>query len=298
MVAIEQPQVRLIADAQNAIGETPVWSVAEQALYWIDCEGSHSLFRWSGSGETSKWPMPERIGGVALRQQGGPIVVLHSGLFDLDLDSGTLHQRVGSPLPEYCSLHEGRCDPHGRFWVGAIDHRLGTDNLSPRGGTFFRFDGDLLTPVFDGISCSNGLAFSPDGSLLYHCDSPTGLVERWRVDSATGTLSGRSDFVRFPAGQQGGFDGATIDAEGGYWATAVFGSALLRFLPDGTLDRKVELPFSAPTCLAFGGPNMETLFITSARQELMGAIPSTLPNGAIYAFEPGVRGVEEPLLPF
>ena len=297
MVLTEQPKLTLIADVRNDIGETPIWSPDELALYWIDCEVNPRLFRWSSrDDEVRSWGMPERLGGLALRANAGPMVALHSGLFDLDLESGRLIKRVDSPLNEHCSLHEARCDPTGRLWIGAIDHRLGRDNLAPRGGSFFQLKGDRLEPMFDGVSCSNGLAFSPDGRTLYHCDSPTGVVERWSVDPSSGALSDRRAFVHFPADESGGFDGATVDAEGAYWATAVFGSALLRFLPDGTADRRIALPFSAPTSLAFGGPDMDTLFITSTRQELLGRIPTKVPNGAIYAFKPGVKGLPEPLL--
>lgn len=292
----EQPRLTLIADVTNDLGETPLWSPEEQALYWIDCENPPRVFCWRGGDDIRSWAMPERIGGLALRQDGSPVVTLHSGLFDLDRNTGALTKRVDAPLGAHCSLHECRVDRTGRLWVGAIDHRLGRDNLSPGGGAFFRLEGDRLVMAFDGVSCSNGLAFSTDGRTLYHCDSPTGLIERWSLDPANGSLSERAPFAHFPASEKGGFDGGTVDAEGGYWATAVFGSALLRFLPDGTPDRRIALPFSAPTCVAFGGPQLDTLFITSTRQEMMGPIPTEVANGAIYAFKPGVKGLAEPRL--
>src|SRR5688572_18670715 len=111
------PDVERITDIRNTVGETPVWSVAEQALYWINCEEEPELLRWDPqSGAVRRWPMPERIGGFVLKQKGGALVVLASGLFDFDLASGALTPRVASPLSPPVALHECACDPTGRFW--------------------------------------------------------------------------------------------------------------------------------------------------------------------------------------
>lgn len=289
-------EVECVVDADNYIGETPVWSVSEQALYWVNCEAPPELHRWDyASREHRVWPMPERIGGLVLRSSGGPLIALSSGLFDLDPASGDLARRIGSPLGAGFSLHECQCDRQGRFWIGSMDHSLSMTNLTPQGGGMFRLDGDRLTRVFGGVSCSNGLAFSPDGRILYHCDSPTGIVMQWDVELDTGELSNGREFVRYPASERGGFDGATVDAEGGYWVTAVFGSALLRYHPDGTLDLRLALPFSAPTKIAFGGPDLDTVFVTTTKMAAFGPIPVTAKDGSLYALKPGVRGLPDPL---
>jgi L-arabinonolactonase len=287
-----KPDLELVIDSKNYLGETPVWSVGEQALYWVNCEQSPELHRWiKASGEHKVWPMPERIGGFVLKETGGALVVLASGLFDLDLESGALTKRLQATL-EHAALHECQCDRQGRFWVGSIDHRVAPGVL-PEGGAFFRLDGNKLTEMFDGVSCSNGLAFSPDGRTLYHTDAPTQIVHAWDLDPKTGEISNRREFIKLEA-DQGFVDGATVDAEGGYWGAMVFAGKLHRYLPDGTLDTVVELPFATPTKIAFGGPDLGTLYITTMRMLVDGASDGL---GGVFAFTPGVKGLPDPLLP-
>lgn len=283
------PQVDLALDAKNHLGETPVWSVAEQALYWVNCEEEPELLRWDPkSGARKRWPMPERIGGFVLKKKGGAIITLSRGLHDFDFATGAMTKRLDSPLPEGISLHECVCDPSGRFWVGAINDAIGPGNLNPGGGKLFRLDGDRLVPVLDGISCANGLAFAPDGRTLYFTDSPTSVTHAWDVDPATGDISNKRVLIEL--GPTEGFvDGATVDSEGGYWPTIVYTGGLRRYLADGTYDLEVRLPFRNPTKLAFGGPDLDTLYITS-----MGAGGSER-DGGLFAFKPGVKGVPEPL---
>ncbi len=289
-----KPSLDLVIDADNYLGETPVWAPAEQALYWVNCEQEPELHRWDArSGDRRIWPMPQRIGGFVLKDGGGALLVLADGLYDMDLESGTLSLKVKSPLV-HAALHECQCDRQGRFWVGSIDHRIGKPDMLPGGGAFFRLEGDHLIEMFDGVSCSNGLAFSPDGHTLYHSDSPTAIVHAWDLDPVGGVLSNRREFIRLRPGE-GFCDGATVDAEGGYWATLVFGSRLRRYLPDGTPDIEVELPFNAPTKLAYGGADLDTLYITTNKMRPEG--PGADMLGGIYAFRPGFRGVVDPMLP-
>lgn len=288
-------EVRMAFDAQNHLGETPLWSAAEQALWWVNCEHPPELHRWvPGSGEHSKWPMPRRIGGFAIKAIGGVLVALADGLYDLDTASGALTLRAASPLPPQVKLHESAVDRQGRFWIGGYDHNFPA-NRAADGAAFFRLDGDVLTPVITGIAVANGLAFSPDGRTLYAADAPKRKVEAWDLDPASGAVSNRRTFLALMEGE-GFVDGACVDAEGGYWLANVGAGRLRRYLPDGSLDRIVELPFSNPTKAAFGGPELKTLYVTSTRLEMQSFMQPTMPNGAIYALEPGVCGIPEPLL--
>jgi sugar lactone lactonase YvrE len=287
--------ITLALDAANYLGETPVWSVAEQALYWINCEHEPMLSRWDpASGERRDWPMPERIGGFVLKEGGGAIVVLARGLHDFD--SGVLTLRVPSPLPEHISLHEVQCDRDGRLWVGAINHRLRDTPELPGGGMLFRLDGDRLVPEVEGINCANGLAFSPDGTRLYLSDSPKSIVECWALDRATGALSDRRTFATVAQGD-GFVDGATVDSEGGYWATLVYGAAIRCYAPDGSIAREITLPFANPTKVAFGGPNMRTLFITTTQMIKRTGEPNfgQALLGGIFSVELDVAGLPDPL---
>jgi L-arabinonolactonase len=288
------PDVTRTLDVDNYLGESPIWSVGEQALYWINCERPPELHRWKyGTGGHDIWRMPNRVGGLVLTANARIRVVLADGIYDFDPADGSLSLKVRSPLPEYVKLHECQCDRQGRLWVGAFDHHFTPTNRDAKGGAFFRLDNDRLTAVVPGISVSNGLAFSPDGRVMYATDAPTRLVEAFDLDRVTGNLTNRRPFVQL-RGAEGFPDGATVDAEGGYWLAAVGAGALRRYRADGSLDRVVTLPFSNPTKPAFGGPDLDLLFVTSTKLQLgLGAGEG---NGGLYTLKPGMQGIPEPLL--
>lgn len=292
MVRKTKSEVRQAVSVRNVLGETPVWAEDEQALYWINCEGPSEVLRWdTRDDEIRRWPMPERCGGIVLKRTGGALVTLASGLYDLDFETGDLESRVASPLSGPVALHECACDPTGRFWVGSIDHRVGPENLHPGGAALFRLDGSELISVIEGISCANGLAFAPDGRTLYISDSTTQRCDAYDLDPVSGAISGGRTF--FQLGPADGFvDGATVDAEGGYWATLVYAGKVRRYLPDGTLDIEIELPFDNPTKPAFGGPDLRTVFVTSTSQSLTGAVNPL--DGGLFAFETEFPGRPEP----
>ncbi len=277
--------------ADDYLGETPVWSQREQALYWVNCEQPPAVQRWHpASGERQRWEMPARVGGIALKPDSTLLVVLSHGIYDFDPADGTLQMRLASPLPEHISLHETLVDRQGRLWVGAYDHHFTPQNRDAGGGFIFRLDGDVLTPLVSGINVANGLAVSPDGRTLYLSDSPTRTVMAYDLDPASGDISTPREFLRLGDGE-GFVDGATVDAEGGYWLAAVGAGAMRRYLPDGRLDRVVPIPVSNPTKATFGGPDLGTLYVTTTRLKIG---PDAEANGAIYALQPGIAGLPEP----
>ena len=160
------------------------------------------------------------------------------------------------------------------------------------GGSYFRLDGDSLTPVIGGISVANGLAFSADGTTLYAGDSAKRRVDAYDLDEASGAISKERPFVSLEPGPFH-VDGATIDASGGYWLALFGGGALRRYHADGTLDREVALPFSNPTKPAFGGPDLATLYVTSTKLPINPDAPGFKANGGLFALVPGERGVPE-----
>lgn len=286
------PAVTCAFDPGNYLGETPLWSADEQALYWVNCEQPPQVHRWQPrTGAHDVWPMPARVGGIVLAPGARLLVVLADGIYDFNPADVALNRRVSSPLPDHVALHETQCDRQGRLWVGAYDHHFTADNRDARGGAIFRLDGDRLTPVIPEISVANGMAFSPDGRTLYVSDSPTRTVDAYDLDPATGEIANRRAFLSLGDGE-GFVDGATVDAEGGYWLAAVSAGTVRRYLPDGSLERVVRIPASNPTKPAFGGPDLATLYVTTTRLKIG---PDCDANGAVYAFEPGVTGVAEPL---
>jgi sugar lactone lactonase YvrE len=286
------PQATCVVAANNHLGETPLWSCAEQALYWINCEHPPQVHRWHAeSGAHNSWPMPQRVGGIALQRGGKLLVVLARGIYDFDPASAALTLRCASPLPPHVSLHECQCDRQGRLWAGAYDHHFTPTTRDAKDATLLRLDGNQLMHVIDGISVANGMAISPDGNRLYFADAPTRRIECFDLDAVSGDLTNRRTFVELPRGE-GFVDGATVDAEGGVWVAAVGSGSLRRYLPDGTLERIVTLPVSNPTNLTFGGKALDTLYFTTTKLAL-GA--NSEANGGVYSFKPGICGLPEPL---
>ncbi len=283
---------KVVLEAGDSLGETPVWSVDEQLLYWVNCEDPPRLRRWDPvTGEIRDWPMPERIGGFALRAKGHPIVCLGSGVYDLDLASGALSLIAPSPYAPHVRLHESCIDRRGRLWLGSTDESVGQNgDIWPGGGGFSRLDGDRLTVMVPHMNITNMLAFSPSGDTMYFCDSLRRLIWAADMDPERGAILGMREFVRIPQEYCG--DGAAIDVDGGYWV-AIFGAGeIRRYLPNGKLDHIEKLPFSQPTKPCFGGPDLRTIYVTSTQMEVPG-FPQYGPNGAIYAFEPGIKGFAE-----
>lgn len=218
--------------------------------------------------------MPEPIGTVALGPDQRVVVALASGL--AWFDPATERLECFLPIDVPTRLNDGRCDRQGRLWVGS---------MGP-GGIQFRCTAEGATPVLRDIQVPNCTAFSPDGRHMYFADTPTKVIRRFNLNPATGDLTGEQAFAMLPPGC-GSPDGATIDAEGGLWVAHWDGARVSRFLRDGTLERSVRVAAPRVTCCAFGGPDLATLFITTARSD--GAPLS----GSLFAVQPGVAGIPE-----
>lgn len=285
----------LIVDARNATGESPVWNAAEQALYWVDIPAGR-LHRWSvADGQTQSWQADEMLACLAMHPSGGWLAGMQSGLFHLHpQDDGGIRSeclaRVEHPRPQM-RFNDGRCDRQGRFWAGSmlLDMAQGAHV-----GALYRYDGQLQERL-DDLIVPNGLAFSPDGRIMYLSDSHPTVQAVWAFDYDTdsGTPHNRRlfiDMTRHP----GRPDGAAVDVDGCYWICGNDAGLVHRFTPDGRLDRSLAVPVQKPAMCAFGGPHLDTLFVTSIRPA--GDVSEQPLAGGVFALSPGVRGMAEPAL--
>ena len=279
-----------VLDVRASLGECPLWSVAEQALYWIDINAP-SLNRFDPtSGENVAMPMPESIGCYAFRERGGFVVALRSGVWLCDAN-GQFERRVADAPYDttHYRFNDGRCDPQGRFIVGTMNERRDAD-----GAALYRLDEDFtLTRLFGDMTISNGLAWSPDGRTMYHADTPAQTIRAFDYDETTGTPRGARIFARWSrAGERP--DGATVDSAGHYWAAHYGGGKLVQLAPDGAMVAEHALPAMCPTMGAFGGADLRTLFVTTARQKRDPAELARFPqSGSIFAMRVDAPGMPE-----
>jgi len=282
---------RCVLDARASLGECPVWSAAEQVLYWVDINAP-SLNRFDpATGRNVAMPMPESIGCFALRRGGGFVVALRGGFWLADAN-GALTKKVGdAPYdPAHHRFNDGRCDPQGRFLAGYMNEKRDADTAA-----LVRLDPDFTqTRLVAGISISNGLAFSPDGGTMYHTDTPTQVVHAYDYDADAGVPSNPRVFVRFTEDGDRP-DGAAVDRDGCYWSALYRGGKVVRIAPDGRVLAVFAVPAMCPTMCAFGGRDLATLYVTSARQMREPDELARLPHsGGIFAMPVDVPGLPEP----
>ena len=286
-----QSPLECVLDVKASLGEGPVWSVDEQALYWVDINAP-ALNRFDPTtGINTAWPMPQSIGSFALRASGGFVAAMRDGFWLVSRDGRPLRRIVDAPYdPAHHRFNDGRADPQGRFWAGSMNEKRDAST-----GCLYRLDPDLkLTAMIPGIMISNGLAWSPDARTMYHADTPTRTIHAWDYDSGTGTIANRRIFAQF-AGDKDRPDGAAVDREGCYWSAFYGAGKVVRLSPAG--ERLAEYPLAAmaPTMCAFGGPDLKTLFVTSARQRRDAEELERLPqSGGIFAMRVDVPGQPEP----
>jgi L-arabinonolactonase len=280
-----------VVDCGNVLGEGALWCALEQRLWWIDISSPTLWCLQPESKKVEHWPLPKPPGSFALRKNGGFLFAFRNGL-------ATLKKPGAEPdwLPlEGLELgderfNDGKTDRAGRFWTGTLDRKLGSQI-----GKLYRVSTDLKVTAMDrGFTISNGIGWSPDDRVMYFTDTPSRRIYRYDFDVATGEISNRRVFVEASPGH-GGPDGMTVDAEGFVWSAQFDRWCIHRYAPDGRLERSVRLPVQRPTTCMFGGRDLATLYVTSARMDLSESALATQPHaGGVFALEPGVRGLPEP----
>lgn len=284
--------IHAIYDVANGVGESPVWDA--EILRWVDITG-RAVYALHPDGAVRSHAMPDFPCFLALRRHGGAIVGLRDRLCHLDLATGAttlLHAVEPDRTENRCN--EGGVDPFGRLWFGTM-----MDNLTSSGdpkpitaatGALYRFDpGGNCLRMLDGIGLSNTLAWSPDGRTMYFGDTLENKIRRYRLD-IDGRILDNADF--HPAAPAGACDGSTLDAEGYLWNARFGAGCLIRFAPDGSVDARIDLPVTNPTSCCFGGPDLRTLYVTSARFGLSDAALAVNPHeGALVELSTNIQGL-------
>ena len=275
--------------AQNRLGEGPLWSVEEQALYWVDILAP-AIFRWQpGESSHRQWKLPTHIGSFAFRRDGGAIIALSNGFAFFDFATGELSP-LQDPEPGSAETHlnDGKCDRMGRFFAGTMDYQ---ENRPI--GNLYRYEANgALKKMKSQITISNGLGWSPDSKIMYYTDSPTRCIYAYDYDLANGTMTNERVFARDEVGFP---DGLAVDAEGYVWGAKWGGWQVVRYAPDGTIDRKIQVPTAHVTSCTFGGPDMKSLYITTAWKGLSIEDRERQPlAGNVFVVETDVQGLPEP----
>ncbi|MFC0247054.1 SMP-30/gluconolactonase/LRE family protein [Citricoccus parietis] len=279
-----------ITDPITYHGEGPVWSEQWGGLRWVDMLAGDILTLTGDAGDAWDTVTRHHVASVAAavrpRRGGGAVIGVEQG-FALEDSDGSIATLSPVWASNAVRMNEGACDPDGRFYCGSMAY-----DQTPGAASLYRLDVDgRVDVVLDGVTISNGLDWSPDGSLAYYNDTPTGHVSVFDYDTANG-LTARRSFVQIADGGQP--DGLTVDAEGGVWVAVVGQGVIQRYRPDGRLDEVIEVPATKTTACTFGGEHLDRLFITTSREDVdTDADPLA---GALFVAEVGVRGI--PTRPF
>jgi sugar lactone lactonase YvrE len=273
------------------LGEGPVWDERRQCLWWIDILGGLVHRLNPATGAVNAIAAGHDVGALALCDDGDLLIALPGQLVALDPETGRRVVLAPVALPGQ-RFNDGACDPRGRFWVGTLSY-----DRTPGAGALYRLapgarlvSGGRLVPALTGVTVSNGIDWSPDGALMYYVDTETARIDVIDFGVAAGTLGTRREFAAIdPA--DGVPDGLAVDAEGGIWLALFGGHRVIRLDADGRLDREIRLPVSHPTSVAFGGPDLTDLYVTSATRALSAAELAEQPlAGALLRLRPGVAG--------
>ncbi|MCW5296744.1 SMP-30/gluconolactonase/LRE family protein [Herbaspirillum lusitanum] len=285
-------QVLPLNDQRYDVAESPFWHAAQSAWYWVDIPRK-LICRQTADGDCQQWQLPEMVACIAPDDDGGLIAGMHTGIFSVRLqdDGHAQLSKLAQPagLQADQRFNDGRCDRQGRFWSGVMCLDM---SLARADGKLYRYDdAGLSAPMADGLIVQNGLAWSPDGKTMYLSDSHPSrrLVWAFDYDVDSGTPSRRRVFADLNH-HRGRPDGAAMDVDGCYWICANDAGCVLRFTPDGKLDRTIELPAKKPSMCAFGGDDMKTMIVASIS---LGAPTGDDGAGRIWTLNPGVAGMRD-----
>ena len=281
----------LVLDAKALLGEGAIWNAVLQRLHWIDIVGRRVCTYDPATGENRAADVGQMVGTVVPRAGGGLMLALHEGFAGFDPGTGRVTRLPRPPEhdPAIARFNDGKCDPAGRFWAGTMALVKGPRPL----GRLYRLDADgSMHVMLRDVGTSNGIAWSLDRRTMFYIDTPLLRVDAFDYDDATGAIGNRRTVITIPL-DLGRPDGSTIDAEGMLWIAMWEGWGVTRWHPHtGALLQTIRLPVARVTSCAFGGPDFDTLYLTSARTGLTDEQLAAQPlAGGLFQVKPGVCGV-------
>ena len=283
-------KAELLVDSRCTLAEGIQWRVDQQRLWWTDIHGC-ALWSCDADGmDVARIDTPERLGSFAFDPDGHMLAAFESGLFRWELERDQLERLTDfEPTNPTTRLNDGRCDRQGRFLVGGMNE----DGLKPI-STLTRFRGGRVETLLTEIGCSNSICFSPDGKWLYFADTPTRSIQRIPYDVSTGKLGSPIVFLQLSSEEEGYPDGSCVDANGSIWNARFNGFRVQQVFANGSGGLRIDLPVPQVTCACFGGPDLDRLYITTARENMSNADIDRYPmSGGIFVVSPGVIGLPE-----
>ncbi len=280
-------RVKCAIPSSALLGEGPHWLAASQSLLWVDILSPAVHLSQPASGETRCVPLPDLVGVVAPRRRGGYVAATQNGFRALDLQSGQMATLAAPASLADSRFNDGKCDAAGRFWAGT----LALDATPDRGVLYCLNTDGTLREIERGFHICNGMGWSPDAKRFYLTDSGRREIYVYDFDVESGALSNKRVFATFD-GSSGVPDGLAVDVDGYVWCAMWDGWSVIRLAPDGKVAEVIRLPVPRPTSCAFGGPDMKTLYITSARIRLSALQLAAAPlSGSVLALQTDVAGV-------
>jgi L-arabinonolactonase len=275
----------------NILGEGVLWNPDTQCLWWTDIQERRLFCRRWGEERWTSFALPERLGSFGFVAGSTRLIAaFETGVALYDPHDGAL-EWLSRPLGDGSGIrfNDGRVDRRGRFWTGTMAER---DDREGQAELYCVDASGHIHVRESGITISNGICWSPDGARFYFSDSPKRAMYVYDCDAASGEISNRQTFARTP---EGAFpDGANVDADGCIWSAQWGAGRVVRYKADGAVERVLEMPVSQPSCVAFGGPNLDLLFVTSARDGLNEQALLLQPRaGDIFVYRVGIAGLAE-----
>ncbi|MEB3752759.1 SMP-30/gluconolactonase/LRE family protein [Acinetobacter sp. MD2(2019)] len=285
-------EIKVLVDIKTRLGEGATWDPIRQRLFWVDIVDKRLFSCDEFGGNLRAWHAPQKIGSFALRDQhDGAILALEDGLYTLDFNTGDVEFLI-SPEPDkpFNRLNDGRVDRQGRYVFGSMN-RMEEDTTA----ALYRLNTDLsLETLETGINTSNSICWSPDGSKFYYADTWAGEI--WSYDYAMqGLPTNKQVFCQIDTSDGGSADGSTVDSEGFVWNAKVYSGQLIRYAPNGQVDRVIEMPVKKITTATFGGKNLDVLYVTSMSEPPLPRFPGDNQyRGSVFAiYGLGIQGVED-----